>query len=173
MSDLEKWSAKKYKTVILSPSKTRAKRIVDNLMDNDITARFSEDDSKNISEGEIVVAVGRIESGYELTDSKLVIISEGDIFTSKELKKRKKLPRYKGDRINGFTDISVGDYVVHERHGIGIYRGIEKVETDGVTKDYISIEYDKGSKLFVPVEQLAVIGKLAGKEGAKPKLNRL
>ena len=75
--------------------------------------------------------------------------------------------------LHSFSDVNVGDYVVHQNHGVGIYRGIEKVETDGRLKDYISIEYDKGSKLFIPVDQLNMIGKFAGKDGHKPKLNRL
>ena len=83
------------------------------------------------------------------------------------------LPNYDGEKFAGFSDISVGDYVVHQNHGVGIYRGIDKVETDGRMKDYISIEYAKGSKLFVPVEQLDRIGKLSGKDGARVKLNRL
>ncbi|MGN0151747.1 MAG: transcription-repair coupling factor [Wujia sp.] len=173
MADISKWSKKGYRIIILSPSGTRAKRIAANLRDNDIMVHFSEDRQKPLAPGEVLTAVGRMETGFELPESRLVVISEGDIFTSKELKKRKKLPKYKGDRINSFADVSVGDYVVHERHGIGIYRGIEKVEIDGRQKDYISIEYDKGSKLFVPVEQLDVIGKLSGKDGAKPKLNKL
>ncbi len=173
LKDIAGWNKKKYKVIILSPSATRGKRIAGDLRDNDIIAHFSEDSEKVLKPGEIVVFRGRLETGFEIPECKLAVISEADIFTSKELKKRKKLPKYKGDKINSFTDISIGDYVVHERHGIGIYRGIEKVETEGRLKDYISIEYAKGSKLFVPVEQLEIIGKLSGKEGAKPKLNRL
>lgn len=173
MTDIEKWRKKKCKIVILSPSGTRGRRIAANLKDNEIPARFSEDKSKELKAGEVIVAVGRMETGFEIPECGLVVISEGDIFTSKELKKRKKLPKYKGDKINSFTDVSVGDYVVHQNHGIGIYRGIDKVETDGRLKDYISIEYAKGSKLFIPVEQLDMIGKLSGKDGVKPKLNRL
>lgn len=173
MADIEKWRKKKYRIVILSPSGTRGKRIVSNLKDNEIQAHFSEDRKKELKYGEVAVSVGRMETGFEIPECRLVVISEGDIFTSKELKKRKKLPKYKGDKINSFTDLSVGDYVVHQNHGVGIYRGIDKVETDGRLKDYISIEYAKGSKLFIPVEQLDMIGKLSGKDGVKPKLNRL
>ena len=173
LSDIEKWSKKEYKVIILSPSATRGKRIAGDLRDNEVMAHFSEDRDKVLKPGEVAVFRGRLETGFEIPECKLAVISESDIFTSKELKKRKKLPKYKGDKINGFTDISVGDYVVHERHGIGIYLGIEKVETEGRLKDYISIEYAKGSKLFVPVEQLEIIGKLSGKDGVKPKLNRL
>ncbi len=173
LSDIRKWNTKKYKVIILSPSGTRGKRIASDLRDNDIIAHFSDDREKVLKPGEITVFVGRMETGFEVPECKLAVISEADIFTSKELKKRKKLPKYKGDKINSYADISVGDYVVHERHGVGIYRGIEKVETEGRLKDYISIEYAKGSKLFVPVEQLEVIGKLSGKDGVTHKLNRL
>lgn len=173
LKDISAWVAKKYKVIILSPSGTRGKRMAGDIRDNDIAVHFSENGDKILQPGEVVVMRGRMETGFEIPECKLAVISEADIFTSKELKKRKKLPKYKGDKINSFTDISVGDYVVHERHGIGIYRGIEKVETEGRLKDYISIEYAKGSKLFVPVEQLEIIGKLSGKDGVKPKLNRL
>lgn len=173
MSDIDGWLKKKYKIIILSPSSTRGKRIVSDLRDNDITARFTEGHDSTLWPGEVLVSTGRLETGFELPNSRLVVISEGDIFNSKDIKKRKKLPKYKGDKVNSFSDLSVGDYVVHERHGVGIYRGIEKVETDGRLRDYISIEYDKGSKLFVPVEQLDIIGRLSGKDGVKPKLNRL
>ena len=173
VKDVQERIKKKFKIIILSPSTTRGKRLAGDLRDNDIMAYFSEDSDRALKSGEVVVLRGRMETGFEIPECKLAVISEGDIFTSKELKRRKKLPKYKGDKINSFTDISVGDYVVHERHGIGIYRGIEKVETDGRLKDYICIEYARGSKLFVPVEQLDIIGKLSGKDGVKPKLNRL
>lgn len=173
MKDLQSFKKKNYRAVILSPSATRAKRIASNLRDNDISAHFSEKGEKELQKGEIIVSVGRLETGFEIPDSKLIVISEGDIFTSKEIKKRGKKPKYAGDKINGFADLSVGDFVVHENHGVGIYRGIEKVKTEGRLRDYICVEYAKGSKLFVPIEQLSLIGKLSGKDGVSPKLNRL
>ncbi len=173
VSDITRLHKKKYKIIILSPSATRGKRIAKDLRDCNLDVYFSEDKTRVLSPGETMVSVGRLDTGFELPEAKLIVISEGDIFTSKELKKRKKLPKYQGDKINSFSDVSVGDYVVHQNHGVGIYRGIDKVETDGRLKDYISIEYDKGSKLFIPVEQLDMIGKLRGKEGVKPKLNKL
>lgn len=173
VSDILKWKKKNYKIIIMSPSATRGKRLAGNLKDNNIDAYFTDDNTRAMKPAEVMVLLGRVDTGFESDDSKLVVISESDIFTSKDIKKRKKLPKYKGDKISGFADISVGDYVVHERHGVGIYRGIDKVETDGRLKDYISIEYAKGSKLFIPVEQLDMIGKLSGKDGATKKLNRL
>ena len=121
-----------------------------------------------------MVSVGRLSGGFELPDARLVVISESDVFSRKERKRKvKKEARYSGERINSFSDISVGDYVVHEHHGLGIYRGIEKIEVDKVTKDYICIEYSGGSKLFILASQLDLIQKYASKESRKPKLNKL
>ncbi|MBQ8912878.1 MAG: transcription-repair coupling factor, partial [Lachnospiraceae bacterium] len=173
MSDIEKWKKKKFRVVILSPSATRAKRIASDLRDNEVSAYYIEKGDRKLKAGEVITAVGRIESGFEIIGAKLVVISETDIFTSREIKKKKKSAKYHGDKIGSFSDVNIGDYVVHQNFGVGIYRGIEKVETDGRLKDYISIEYAKESKLFVPVEQLDMIGKFSGKDGAKPKLNRL
>ena len=102
-----------------------------------------------------------------------MIIAESDIF-GKEKKKRKKQRRYEGTRINSFNDLSVGDYVVHENHGPGVCTGgIEKVEVDRVTKDYMKIEYAGGSNLYVPATQLDVIQKYADGDAKAPKLNKL
>ena len=173
MSDIEKWRKKDYRILIVSPSATRGKRIAANLQENEIPAFFSQDRNRILSEREVMITTGSVEEGFEIPSAKLVVISESDIFKQGKEKRRKKLPKYQGEHINALDEISVGDYVVHERHGIGIYRGIEKVETEGRLKDYINIDYADGGKLFIPVEQLEVIGKYAGKDAAKPKLNKL
>lgn len=91
---------------------------------------------------------GRVLRGFEYPLLKFAVISESDIFGS-EKKKRKKKKTYEGRKINDFNELSIGDYVVHENHGLGIYKGIEKVEVDKVTKDYIKIEYRDGGTLYV------------------------
>ena len=171
--DIKTYKKKGYRVVILSPSATRGKRLVKDLGDYDLDVYFSEKTDRVMVASEAMVTVGRIETGFEIPEAKLIVIGESDIFTDKELKKRKRLPKFHGDKINSFADVSVGDYVVHQNHGVGIYKGIQGVETDGRLKDYITIEYEKGSQLFIPVEQLDMIGKFSGKEGAKPKLNKL
>ncbi|MCR4609013.1 MAG: transcription-repair coupling factor [Eubacterium sp.] len=171
--DLSKWRDKDYSIVIASPSATRAKRLAANLRDNEIPAFFSDNRERELKAREVMVTTGNLEEGYELSGVKLAVISESDIFSNNKVRKKKHLPKYQGNQINTLDEISVGDYVVHERHGIGIYKGIEKVETDGRIRDYINIDYADGGKLFIPVEQLGVIGKYAGKDSAKPKLNKL
>ncbi len=87
--------------------------------------------------------------------------------------KKKKKKQYEGRKINDFSELQIGDYVVHENHGLGIYRGIEKVEVDKVVKDYIKIEYRDGGNLYVLATGLDVIQKYASADARKPKLNKL
>ena len=95
------------------------------------------------------------------------------MFGVEKKRKRRKKTNYQGKAIQSFTELSVGDYVVHEEHGLGIYKGIEKVERDKVIKDYIKIEYGDGGNLYLPATRLESIQKYAGAEAKKPKLNKL
>jgi transcription-repair coupling factor (superfamily II helicase) len=172
VKDLERWKRNKYRVILLSGSRTRAKRLSEDLRDFNLNAFYNEDMNRQIQSGEIMVAYGNLRRGFEYPLIKLVIISESDIFTTEKKKKRKK-SGYEGKKIQSFTDLTPGDYVVHENHGLGIYRGIEKIEVEKVTKDYIKIEYGGGGVLYVPATGLDVIQKYSGSEGRKPKLNKL
>ena len=103
---------------------------------------------------------------------KFVVIAESDIFGRKK-KKRKKKHSYEGQKIRDFTELKVGDYVVHENHGLGVYEGIEKIQVDKVTKDYMKIRYAGDSALYILATQLEMIQKYAGADAKKPKLNKL
>ena len=120
-----------------------------------------------------MVTSGRLTSGFEYPALKYVILTEKDIFKERNQKKGKKKTAHPGQKLRSLADISIGDYVVHEKYGLGIYRGMEKIETDGVAKDYINIEYKDASNLFIPASQLELIQKYAGVGAKKPKLNRL
>ena len=91
---------------------------------------------------------------------KFLVISDTDIFGEKKKKRRKK-HNYSGTNISDFSDLNIGDYVVHENHGLGIYKGIEKIEVDRTVKDYIKIEYEGGSNLYILATQLDMIQKYA------------
>lgn len=172
IKDLERWKKNKYRVILLSGSRTRAKRLVDDLFDFNINAFYSENMDRILMDGEIMVAYGNLRRGFEYPLIKLVIISESDIFGA-ERKKKKKKSTHEGKQIKSFTELSPGDYVVHENHGVGIYKGIEKIEVDKVTKDYIKIEYGDGGVLYVLATGLDMIQKYSGSEGRKPKLNKL
>ena len=178
VKDLKSYVKQGYRVLILSGSRTRAKRIVEDLRDNLVTAFYSEDPGRVLHSGEIMTYYGKILGGFEYPDIRFAVIAESDIFTEHVKKKRKKKSAYKGEKIEGFSELKIGDYVVHEDHGLGIYRGIEKIETDHVVKDYIKIEYGDGGNLYVLATGLNVIQKYASGGGddektRKPKLNRL
>lgn len=101
-----------------------------------------------------------------------MFISETDIFGRKK-RKKKRHKTYSGQKIQDFSELKVGDYVVHENHGLGIYEGIEKIQVDKVTKDYMKISYAGGGALYILATQLDLIQKYAGSDAKKPKLNKL
>ena len=173
--DIIKWRGSDYRIIIVSPSRTRAKRLADSFMDEGIPAFFSESRTRELLPREVMITTGNLPSGWFIPDSKQVLISEGEIFGRNRENRKKRLPKkYEGEKFKTLDEIGVGDYVVHERHGIGIYKGIEKVKTsDGRVRDYINIDYAGGGKLFIPVEQLSLIGKYSNKDSRPPKLNKL
>ncbi len=172
VKDLQQYRKQKYRVVLLSGSRTRAKHLAGDLQQEGLNCFYSEDYNHPVQPGEIMAAYGKLKKGFEYPDIKFVVISESDIFGG-EQKRKKKRRVYEGEKIQNFTDLSIGDYVVHERYGVGIYRGIEKVEIQKTAKDYVKIEYDKGSTLYVLATQLDAIQKYAGAKAKKPKINRL
>lgn len=172
VKDLSNWKRKGYRIVLLSASRTRSERLAHELMDQGLNAFYSDSIDRVIQPGEIMVRYGHVSRGFEYPFIKFVLITESDIF-GKEKKKKKKKSQYSGTKIASFNELSIGDYVVHESHGLGIYRGIEKIDVDHVMKDYIKIEYN-GSNLYILATQLDLLQKYASADAAKPpKLNRL
>ena len=172
IKDLRKYLNKHYRIILLSPSRTRAKHLSEMLMDEGVMCFYTEDYDHDIHPGEIMVAPGNISRGYELSEVAFAILSEQDIFGVRPKKKKKKF-KYEGEAIAHFSDLNVGDYVVHVNHGLGVYQGFEKIEVDKVVKDYIKISYAKGGNLYIPVNQMDSIQKYSSAEGKKPKLNTL
>ena len=170
--DLKRYRKNGYGVILLSASSTRARRLAEDLRDYELNSFFSEDLDRVVSPGEIMVSKGSIHRGYEYPLIKFVVISESDIF-GREKKKKKKHKVYEGQKIQSFSELKVGDYVVHESHGLGVYRGIEKVEVEKIVKDYMKIEYAAGGNLYILATQLDKIQKYAGADAKKPKLNRL
>lgn len=172
VKDLVRYKKNGYRVVLLSGSRTRAKRLAEDLMAEELNVFYSEDFEHEVKQGEILTGYGKVKKGYEYPMLKFVVISESDIFGG-EKKKKKRHRIYEGEKIASFTDLNIGDYVVHESHGLGIYRGIEKIEVDKVEKDYIKIEYAGGGNLYILATQLELIQKYAGADAKKPKLNKL
>ncbi len=175
IKDLTRWKREGYRVILLSASRTRASRLAGDLREYELRAYCPDDKDgeHEVKPGEILVTYGSIHRGFEYPMIKFLVITEGDMFGMEKKKRKRKKTVYEGTRIQNFSDLSVGDYVVHEDHGLGIYRGIEKIEQDGVIKDYLKVEYAENGNLYLPATRLDGIQKYAGAEAKKPKLNRL
>ena len=173
VKDLHQYKKQGYRIALLSGSRTRAERLAKDLQEEGLAAFYGQDYDREICPGEIMVVYGHAKKGFEYPLIKFAVMTESDIF-GQEQKKKKKKKNYSGNRIQDFAELSIGDFVVHEKHGLGIYRGIEKVEVDRIVKDYIKIEYRGGSNLYIPATQLDCLQKYSGADAAKtPKLNKL
>lgn len=157
VADLQQYKNEGWDVTLFTASAMRADRLRGQLQESGV---FPE------------VVTGALRTGFAYPDAKVALISEVDIFGARRAKKRRK-KRYSGDPIKDFTDLNVGDYVVHEQHGVGIYRGIERITVDGTEKDYMKISYAGNANLYVLATQFDKIQKYAGSEGAKPKIHKL
>ena len=172
VKDLHQYKKQGYRIALLSGSRTRAERLAKDLQEEGLAAFYGQDYDREICPGEIMVVYGHAKKGFEYPLIKFAVMTESDIFGQEQKKKKKK--NYSGSRIQDFAELSIGDFVVHEKHGLGIYRGIEKVEVDRIVKDYIKIEYRDGSNLYIPATQLDCLQKYSGADASKaPKLNKL
>ncbi|MDY3274932.1 MAG: transcription-repair coupling factor [Agathobacter sp.] len=172
IKDLKHYRKNGYKIILLSGSKSRAARLADDILHEDLNCFYTEDYDHALLPGQVMVCYGKVHRGYEYPILQFAVITETDIFGG-EKKKKKRHRTYEGEKIQSFTDLAVGDYVVHENHGLGVYKGIEKIEVDKKVKDYIKIEYAGGSNLYILATQLELIQKYASKDARKPKLNKL
>lgn len=170
--ELASYREKGFRVVICGQSRTRQNRLCEGLIEDGIDCFYSETPGE-LSPGNICITMGALNGGVEFPEGSLVYISENDIFGGTYARKRKRAYK-KGDAIESFRDLSPGDYVIHENYGLGIYRGIEKIEQDGIVKDFLKISYAKSDNLYVPVSQLDIISKYSGGgEGVQLKLASL
>lgn len=173
VSDLKRYKKNGYRVLLLSGSRTRARRLAEDLQEQGLNSFYSEDGEREVIPGEVMLFYGHVKRGFEYPLLKFVVITESDIFGAQKKKKKHK-KKFEGQKINDFSELRIGDYVVHESHGLGIYQGIEKVEVERIVKDYIKISYRDGGNLYVLATGLDVIQKYASSDAAKtPKLNKL
>ena len=173
IEDIQERKEKKYKTVILAGTRPRGERLVKTLTEKGIFSTYKDSIDK-IEAGEVVITFGNLLRGFDYPELELSIISDKDIFGETRRKRSGKAVRRKGvAKITSFAELKPGDYVVHANHGIGVYKGIKQMVAGGTTRDYLDIVYDKGDKLYVPVDQLDLVQKYIGSEGNSPKINKL
>ena len=198
LQDLRRYRRERWRVVLLTPSRTRAGRLAQNFRDYELSAYCPDShtegaggtvpassrdktqergpaDAPAAAEGAIMVVCGNLHRGFEYPLLRFAVLSENDLFrkNSEKKRRRRKQGTQDGSAITSLSELSVGDYVVHEDYGLGIYRGIEKIETDGVIRDFVRIEYRGGDNCYVPATKLDIIQKYAAGDAPAPKLSRL
>ena len=159
-AETERWEKTGARVVVLASGTERMERIKRVLMDYHIPLPEMVD--------------GNLQSGFEFPSVKLVVITEGEIFSQKQRKVRKAGKQIENaERIKSYLELKPGDYVVHINHGIGKYTGIGTLEVAGIHKDYLHIHYASGDRLSVPIDQIELVQKYVGSEDKEPKLNKL
>lgn len=168
--DLDYYGNNNFKVILLGATEKRAKRLFDHLVDLGYSPHLAKNTKNEKITSNIVVTTGALNDGIEFSDSKTVFINYSEIYGSFSKKKKKKAPKKKA--LN-FEDLKIGDYVVHEAHGVGKYVGTTRLEVSGIQKDYILIEYGGEDKLFLPIEALDSIYKYVQEGKRPPKVNKL
>ena len=172
IKEIKRLQYRGYKTVLVPGTEERANRLSELLKNNEINAGIASTAKRNLVAGEAVIVNGNLRRGFEYIRNKYVLITDFEIYGVHK-QQRKTVKRKDGSLIKSFTDLNVGDYVVHEGHGIGKYIGMEELKIEGATKEYFKISYLGEDFLYVPADQMDLIQKYIGSEDAPPKLNRL
>ena len=170
-ADIGTWRGKGWKILLLSGGEARGRRLSESLAENGEKATFLEHPEKRKeTDGTLILPV-TLSGGFTLPGAGLALVSDADIWG--EGYRKSKSRKHSGERISTFTDLKVGDFVVHEDHGVGIYHGITRLQSEGTWRDYLLIQYAGSDKLYVPVEQLERVQRYIGNPNQPPKLNSL
>ncbi len=172
--ELAVMKGKKYTVVICCSSRTKAKEMQNQLSSHSVNVNYTEDLSLVPQKECAYILPVKISHGFEFPEMRVAVISDGDVFSAARQKAVRRAKFKGGVAINSFTELNVGDFVVHENNGIGVYQGIEKIVTDGIARDYITISYAGTDRLYVPIEQLNYVQKYIGaNQDVQPKLSKL
>ena len=167
-----------YKGLLVLNSKLKATRVLADLQEQNIDAYIINDYNDEINDKFIAIYVSELKEGFIDQESKFFLFTERDVYGIEQERKHRLIKKRRAikegfELVSSIKDLSIGDYVVHENYGVGIYRGLEHITTDDISKDYIRIEYADGGNLYVLVTKLEVIQKYASKNTKQPKLNSL
>ena len=170
--ELSDYIRQDYKIILCAGSEKTLPIIKGDLEENKISCDIANEDSVPL-EGRVCLISGGLSGGFEFPENKTVLITQGLSIDNKATRARKK-KKPKSEEIRSLSDITEGDLVVHSSHGIGRFIGIRKLEFDGVTKDYITIQYAGTDKLYIPVTQLDMVSKYIGpRDDTGVKLTKL
>lgn len=170
--EIRQWRRNGNAVVLLVTGPDRGRHLLDALRDEKVDAFYLSSLDQEVKPGHVVITHGILSGGFELVNARLVVITEAEIFGQRKVRKREQ-PREAGNRLEPFTDLKAGDYVVHVNHGIGRYLGIVPLEIGGIRKEYLQVKYAGEDKLYVPTDQVSLLQKYLGAEADSPRLSKL
>ena len=170
-TEIDRWHKQQQTVVLLVQDEERLAKIEQTLDDFEIQAVLTK--SANLQPGLTQLVPERLQTGFELPEASLVVITEAEMFQKVTKKRPRRQTMANAERLKSYTDLKPGDYVVHVNHGIGKFIGMQTLTVDGVHQDYMTIDYQDNAQLFIPVTQLNLIQKYVSSEDKKPKINKL
>lgn len=169
--DVKHWKRNGYAVALLAGSGDRARQLLQGMKDAKIDAYHVREISGDISPGSVVISEESLSGGFELVSGKLAVVAESEMYGQRRKSRRHRTRQ--APKLDTFTELKKGDYVVHVNHGIGRYLGIISLNIGGINKDYLQIKYAGEDKLYVPTDQVGLIQKYLGAEADAPRLSKL
>lgn len=164
------WIKEEYTIVILARDVQHSITLKEMFFNYNINALSNQSE---IVTKRVNIVISGMTQGFLLYGDKIAVLSEMDIFNIKDKEKKSKAKINKGKKIESFTQLNIGDYIVHDVHGIGVYMGIEQISVEGIKKDYLHLRYAKGDKLYIPIDQMESVQVYIGLGDKQPKISKL
>lgn len=169
--EIERYKKMDY-TIILQSSNLMGSKVLEDVLE-EYQIKLDSRDKSRICQESVNLIEGNLRHGFHFVDEKILVITEHEIFQKKLKRRFRRQHVSNAERLKDYNELEKGDYVVHHIHGIGQYLGIETIEIKGIHRDYVSVQYQSGDKISIPVEQIHLLSKYISSDGKAPKLNKL
>lgn len=169
--EIERYKKMDY-TIILQSSNSMGSKTLEDMLE-EYQIKLDSRDKTSICKESVNLIEGNLRHGFHFVDEKILLITEHEIFQKKLKRRFRRQPVSNAERLKDYNELEKGDYVVHHIHGIGQYLGIETIEIKGIHRDYVSVQYQNGDQISIPVEQIHLLSKYISSDGKAPKLNKL
>lgn len=169
--EIERYKKMDY-TIILQSSNSMGSKTLEDMLE-EYQIKLDSRDKTSICKESVNLIEGNLRHGFHFVDEKILLITEHEIFQKKLKRRFRRQHVSNAERLKDYNELEKGDYVVHHIHGIGQYLGIETIEIKGIHRDYISVQYQNGDQISIPVEQIHLLSKYISSDGKAPKLNKL
>ena len=169
--EIERYKKMNY-TIILQSSNSMGSKTLEDVLE-EYQIKLDSRDKSSICKESVNLIEGNLRHGFHFVDEKILLITEHEIFQKKLKRRFRRQHVSNAERLKDYNELEKGDYVVHHIHGIGQYLGIETIEIKGIHRDYVSVQYQNGDQISIPVEQIHLLSKYVSSDGKAPKLNKL